>query len=209
MRLTGRAPPNRSRTAFDGSRTCNWPDFAALCLPSLLHPINLSCKLFGCTMRVFRGNLALCRLNLKKNYLPNPRSNVLPWHFLLTLFWVSFCPKFDFLSVLTPFFLQVDHLMDSGKATRVIAGILKNFENFLIFLQNCHDLGFKNRVFKSKVNMSCIWWKYQWNIFTNLPLACWALMDFWLMTLQWHLTETLDLRLWTPRQNKTSVTQAH
>ena len=43
------------------------------------------------------------------------------------------CPEFDFLSALTPFFLQVDHLMDSGEKTRVIADILKNFENFLIF----------------------------------------------------------------------------
>lgn len=61
------------------------------------------------------------------------------------------CPEFDFLGTLTPFFLQVDHLMDSSEETRVISSILKNFENFLIFLQNWHDLGFKNMVFKSKV----------------------------------------------------------
>ena len=63
----------------------------------------------------------------------------------------SLCPEFDLLSALTPFFLQVDHLMDSGEDTKVIAGILKNFENFPYFLQISHDLGFKNRVFKSKV----------------------------------------------------------
>jgi len=37
------------------------------------------------------------------------------------------CPEFGSLSALTPFFLQVDHLMDSGEETRAIADILKNF----------------------------------------------------------------------------------
>ena len=91
-------------------------------------------------------------------YRPNLKKFTYQTHFLMFCFDILFntilsllCPEFDFLGALTSFFLQVDHLMDSSEKTRVIAGILKNFENFPYFLQISHDLGFKNRVFKSKV----------------------------------------------------------
>ena len=73
-------------------------------------------------------------------YKPNLKKFSYQTHFLMFCFDILFntvlsllCPEFDFLGALTPFFLQVDHLMDSREETRVIAGILKNFENFLIF----------------------------------------------------------------------------
>jgi len=52
-------------------------------------------------------------------------------------------PEIDLLSALTCFFLQVDYLMDSGEETRVIADILKNFENFPYFCKFHMTLGLK------------------------------------------------------------------
>ena len=80
-----------------------------------------------CIMRLLRGRIGLYMPKFEKINLTNPLCNVLTLAFTLTLFLSSFCPEVSFLRRLTPFFLQVDHLMDSGEGTRVVAGIFENF----------------------------------------------------------------------------------
>ena len=84
-------------------------------------------------MRLCRGKFSLYRSKFEKIKSPNPLSNVFCFDIHFNTVLSSLCHEFDLLSALTPFFLQVDYLMDSGEETRVIADILKTFENFLIF----------------------------------------------------------------------------
>ena len=64
--------------------------------------------------------------------------------FILTLFFFNFTlPEIDLCSVFTWFFLQVDSLMDSEEETRVVADILKIFENFPYFCKFHMTLGLK------------------------------------------------------------------
>jgi len=58
-----------------------------------------------------------------------------------------FCPEISFLMRLTPFFLQVDRLMDCSEGTRVVAGTFTNFLKISLFLQIPHDLGLKKQGF--------------------------------------------------------------
>ena len=67
-----------------------------------------------CIMRFLRGRIGLYMPKFEKINLTNPFCNVLTLAFTLTLSLSSFCPEVSFLRRLTPFFLQVDHLMDCG-----------------------------------------------------------------------------------------------
>jgi hypothetical protein len=52
--------------------------------------------------------------------------------------------------------LQVDHLKDLGKGTRVAVCLFENLEiSSFIYKTEKMTLGFKNRVFKSKVKIDC------------------------------------------------------
>ena len=115
-----------------------------------LLPLSLCFLAFKCTMRLFWEGIGLYMLTFEKNNLKNPLYNVFTFAFFLTLFLSWFCPEISFLRRLTPFFLQVDHLMDCGEWTRVVADTFENFLKISLFLQISHDLELKNRVFKSK-----------------------------------------------------------
>jgi hypothetical protein len=101
-------------------------------------------------MRLLRGKFGLYMPKFEKINSPNPLCNVFALAFILTLFLSSFCPDFGLLNVLTPFFLQVSHLRDASEETRVIAGILENFENFLYFCKFHMTLGLKTEFLKPR-----------------------------------------------------------
>ena len=157
-----RRPPNGSRpsqrvahvdfqncrSTLDGSRTsqqvahlsrrvaplsaarnrCNVSPFSQSLSLSLLQALE-------CTMRVKGGNLGFYKSHLKKIHLQTHFLMFFFWHFITLIFGFLY-PEFDSLSALTWFFLQVDHLRDFGKGTRVTAAFLKTFWNFILFTKN-------------------------------------------------------------------------
>ena len=83
----------------------------------------------------------------------------------------------------------------------------EDFWKFSLLLPFSHDLGFKNRVFKTKVKISCSRWKL--SIKHNYKPPSGLLKTIRLLThdLEMTLTETLDLDLEFQDKNETSVTQ--
>ena len=108
-----------------------------------LLPLSLCFLAFKCTMSLFWEGIGLYMLTFEKINLKNPLYNVFTFAFFLTLFLSWFCPEISFLRRLTPFFLQVDHLMDCGEWTRVVAGTFENFWKFLYFYKFLMTLNLK------------------------------------------------------------------
>ena len=205
---TGRAPPNRSRTSLDGSRTCKLPE-TLIFSPS--SPCTLSQSLLearNAQWELKEGELPFIISLLKKKSSKTHFIKSIWSLFKNTDFLGFLYPEIDFLSALTWFFLQGDHLKDCGKGTRVVAAFLKTFWKFILFTKIIMTLALKTGFLNPRLKMFYTWWKFQRNMFTILPLACWSLKDF-----QRHdLAKTTDQnprpRILTLRPNKSSLTNS-
>lgn len=129
------APPEMTKIAAKS------PFFASLCVLQV-------CQ---CIMRPWRGLFGLYRSTFKKKLKHQTHFQMLHvLAFNLTLFFKLHFAWNWFLSVFTWFFLQVDSLMDSEEETRVVAGILKIFEDFPYFCHFHMTLGLKTEFLKPR-----------------------------------------------------------
>ena len=132
------------------ARLC--PNFALLSSCSWIFAPNVQ---WGWPKREF----SFYRVILKKIDFRNPLSNVFNLLFFLTLFRVFFVLKWALFMRLTPFFLQVDRLMDCSEGTRVVAGTFTNFWKFLYFYKFLMALDLKTGFLNPRHKMSWSWWK--------------------------------------------------